>query len=197
MLATLQPATSMPLLPADLSATIAEHFPRIHRAALVLTGNPWDADDLAQETFLILAREGARFAGRSQLGTWLYGILLNLDRRLRRRAGTNNTSCACCGMPIKRLRVPRRPPKPPWRSPSGATVCGAMSRGCPTVSARCSSCGSVKRCRTTRSPKLWNVRSALSSRACSMGWPHSGNCLDQEGEAAKNIPRFPQEDAHR
>ena len=66
------------------------YFARIHRAALVLTGNPWDADDLAQETFLILARRGADFQGRSSLYTWLYGILLNLDRRERRRAGMNN-----------------------------------------------------------------------------------------------------------
>lgn len=64
-----------------------EHFARIHRAALVLTGNPWDADDLAQETFLVLARQEHRFEGRSSIFTWLYGILLNLDRRERRRHG--------------------------------------------------------------------------------------------------------------
>jgi RNA polymerase sigma-70 factor (ECF subfamily) len=66
------------------------YFARIHRAALVLTGNPWDADDLAQETFLILARRGHEFQGRSSLYTWLYGILLNLERRERRRSGMNN-----------------------------------------------------------------------------------------------------------
>ena len=64
-----------------------EHFARIHRAALVLCGNPWDADDLAQETFLILARQGGDFQGRSSVYTWLYGILLNLERRERRRHG--------------------------------------------------------------------------------------------------------------
>jgi RNA polymerase sigma-70 factor, ECF subfamily len=80
----------------DLQAIIDEHFPRIHRAALAMTGNPWDADDLAQETFLVLARQadpqqsGAKFAGRSQLSTWLYGILLNLDRRVKRRHGMNH-----------------------------------------------------------------------------------------------------------
>ena len=75
----------------DLQTIINEHFTRIHRAALVMAGNPWDADDLAQETFLVLARQiqgdgsGLTFAGRSQLSTWLYGILLNLERRSRRR----------------------------------------------------------------------------------------------------------------
>ncbi|MCA9268892.1 MAG: RNA polymerase sigma factor [Planctomycetales bacterium] len=71
----------------DLQEAIGAHFARIHRAALVLTGNPWDADDLAQETFLVLARQSAKFEGRSSLYTWLYGILLNLERRERRRHG--------------------------------------------------------------------------------------------------------------
>jgi RNA polymerase sigma-70 factor (ECF subfamily) len=71
----------------DIEATAQEHFARIHRAALVLCGNPWDADDLAQETFLVLARQGSAFQGRSSVSTWLYGILLNLERRERRRRG--------------------------------------------------------------------------------------------------------------
>ena len=73
--------------PVDVDNASRQFFARIHRAALVLSGNPWDADDLAQETFLVLAREGSGFAGRSSLYTWLYGILLNLDRRQRRRHG--------------------------------------------------------------------------------------------------------------
>jgi RNA polymerase sigma-70 factor (ECF subfamily) len=71
----------------DVDEAIRQYFPRIHRAALVLCGNPWDADDLAQETFLVMARQSDRFEGRSSLYTWLYGILLNLDRRERRRFG--------------------------------------------------------------------------------------------------------------
>lgn len=71
----------------SVDEAIREHFPRIHRAALVLSGNPWDADDLAQETFLVMAKQKDRFEGRSSLYTWLYGILLNLDRRERRRYG--------------------------------------------------------------------------------------------------------------
>ncbi len=73
--------------PADVDQISRQYFARIHRAALILTGNPWDADDLAQETFLIFARGVDRFAGRSAIYTWLYGILLNLERRERRRVG--------------------------------------------------------------------------------------------------------------
>jgi len=72
----------------DVKLATEEHFARIRRAALVLMGNPWDADDLAQETFLMFARRFDRFEGRSSLYTWLYGILLNLVRRERRRRGT-------------------------------------------------------------------------------------------------------------
>jgi len=73
--------------PINIDEATHEHFARIHRAALVFSGNPWDADDLAQETFLILARQSGRFEGRSSVYTWLYGVLLNLDRRQRRHYG--------------------------------------------------------------------------------------------------------------
>jgi len=77
--------------PTDIRTVIETYFPRIHRAALVMCGNPWDADDLAQETFLVIARQLDQFAGRSTLYTWLYGILLNLERRERRRRGMHRT----------------------------------------------------------------------------------------------------------
>lgn len=72
----------------DVRQITDEYFARIHRAALVMTGNPWDADDLAQETFMVLAGQFDRYQGRSSIYTWLYGILLNLERRKRRREGT-------------------------------------------------------------------------------------------------------------
>ena len=60
-----------------------DHFARIQRAALVLCGNPWDADDMAQETFLVLSKQPQAFQGRSSVYTWLYGVLLNLELCLR------------------------------------------------------------------------------------------------------------------
>ncbi len=76
-----------PALAADARQASELYFSRIHRAALILTGNPWDADDLAQETFLVMSTRAAQFEGRSSLYTWLYGILLNLERRERRKRG--------------------------------------------------------------------------------------------------------------
>lgn len=67
----------------------AEHGERVRRAALMLTGNVWDADDLVQETFVTVVDSAKPFEGRSAVYTWLYGILLNLDRHRRRRLGTH------------------------------------------------------------------------------------------------------------
>ena len=71
----------------NVEQATSEHFARIHRAALVLSGNIWDADDLAQETFLVLSRNHEKFRGQSNLYTWLYGVLLNLDRKRREKRG--------------------------------------------------------------------------------------------------------------
>jgi RNA polymerase sigma-70 factor (ECF subfamily) len=65
----------------DLESLVERHYDRIHRAALVMTGNVWEADDLAQETFLQAIRSLRRFSGRSRLETWLYAILVNQHRR--------------------------------------------------------------------------------------------------------------------
>ncbi|PQO30180.1 RNA polymerase sigma factor [Blastopirellula marina] len=69
----------------DVENLTSLYFDRIHRAALLMCGNAWDADDLAQEVFLIVANDPTKFEGRSSPYTYLYGILLNLERRLRRK----------------------------------------------------------------------------------------------------------------
>ncbi len=71
---------------------VEQNYSRVLRTAFVLTGNAWEAEDLAQETFLQALRARKRFAERSQASTWLHAILLNLyrkglraDRRRKRR----------------------------------------------------------------------------------------------------------------
>jgi RNA polymerase sigma-70 factor (ECF subfamily) len=71
-------------VPLDIDEAVRTHYGRIHRAALVLTGNPWDADDLAQETFVEALRSAHRFAGTARAYTWLYAILLRCARQRRR-----------------------------------------------------------------------------------------------------------------
>jgi RNA polymerase sigma-70 factor, ECF subfamily len=58
---------------AELEALIEDCYPRIRRAALVLTGRDSDADDLAQETILQALRSVKRFQGKRLLriaGRW-------------------------------------------------------------------------------------------------------------------------------
>ncbi len=65
-------------------AWIRGHYPRIHRAAWLMTGDAWEAEDLAQETFVVALDRWKSFEGRSSDATWLYGILIRLHQRRSR-----------------------------------------------------------------------------------------------------------------
>lgn len=62
--------------------------PALHRFALGMTGSPATADDVVQETFMILMREGGRYdADRGAVGSYLRGIARHLvHRRVRRES---------------------------------------------------------------------------------------------------------------
>lgn len=70
-----------------LEELIEKYYPRIRRAALLMSGRPYEADDLAQETFLQALQGWDRFAGNSRVETWLYSILLRVHSKRRRSAG--------------------------------------------------------------------------------------------------------------
>ncbi len=60
--------------------------PRIYRLALKLVGDPVEAEEVLQETFISACQHVQRFEGRSSLATWLYRIATNASlMRLRRR----------------------------------------------------------------------------------------------------------------
>lgn len=80
------PRNHAPVQLTELQTLVDETYPRVFRAALVMTGNRWDAEDLAQETFLQAMRSWRRFGGHSSRETWLYAILLNLHRKRLRSA---------------------------------------------------------------------------------------------------------------
>lgn len=63
-----------------------EHFEFVYRRAARLGGPGIDAEDAAQEVFLIVARKLETFDHSSRVTTWLYGITLNVVRGMRRRA---------------------------------------------------------------------------------------------------------------
>jgi RNA polymerase sigma-70 factor (ECF subfamily) len=54
-----------------------EHMPALYTAALRMTRNPSDAEDLVQETYLKAYRAFGGFAEGTNLKAWLYKILTN------------------------------------------------------------------------------------------------------------------------
>jgi RNA polymerase sigma-70 factor (ECF subfamily) len=65
------------------------HGARMKSVAANLLGNPADAEDAVQETFLKVYRGAAAFRGTARLSTWIYRVLVNacydMMRRKRRR----------------------------------------------------------------------------------------------------------------
>lgn len=66
--------------PEDLQQLIDDHYQCIRRAALGMCGDPWEADEIAQETFLVAMKAAKDFRGDSSASTWLYGICVNVRR---------------------------------------------------------------------------------------------------------------------
>ncbi|HXV87295.1 MAG TPA: RNA polymerase sigma factor [Gemmatimonadales bacterium] len=69
-----------------LEALLRECYSRIHRWALVRTGDPDDADDVTQSVLVVLHRRLHQWTGRSRFTTWLYRVTMNAAGSWRRRA---------------------------------------------------------------------------------------------------------------
>ena len=64
----------------------------IYRLGLKMTGNPQDAEDVLQETFIKAYNHIENFEGRSKISTWLYRIAVNEALMLLRKRKNNLTS---------------------------------------------------------------------------------------------------------
>jgi RNA polymerase sigma-70 factor (ECF subfamily) len=62
---------------ADFAAQAMEHMPGLFTAAMRMTRNSADAEDLVQETYLKAYRAFASFQAGTNLRAWLYRILTN------------------------------------------------------------------------------------------------------------------------
>jgi RNA polymerase sigma-70 factor, ECF subfamily len=63
--------------PATFADQAMEHMPSLYTAALRMTRNPADAEDLVQETYLKAYRGFGGFQEGTNLKAWLYRILTN------------------------------------------------------------------------------------------------------------------------
>jgi RNA polymerase sigma-70 factor (ECF subfamily) len=70
--------------PEAFEAIVDLHGDRLFRSAVLLGGSEQVAEDLVQETFLRAFRAASTFRGQSAVFTWLYGILLNVNRKRSR-----------------------------------------------------------------------------------------------------------------
>jgi RNA polymerase sigma-70 factor, ECF subfamily len=75
-----------PAEPLALEDVYRDHFDFVYRQAARLGGPGIDAEDAAQEVFLVVGRKLGTFDATSLITTWLYGITLNVVRSMRRRA---------------------------------------------------------------------------------------------------------------
>lgn len=62
---------------AEFARMVEENSSLIYRLALKMLGDPQDAEDILQETFIKAFRHLPEFDGRSSLSTWLYRIATN------------------------------------------------------------------------------------------------------------------------
>ena len=66
--------------PGALELLISRHYMPVYRVAYRYCGIKEDAEDIAQEVFIKLARSMSEFKGESSFTTWLYRIAVNAAR---------------------------------------------------------------------------------------------------------------------
>ena len=71
-----------------------EHYPRVRRQIYGITRDASSADDLAQDTFVRVFKNKEKFAGRAEIGTWIYRIARNIaiDYTRKRKFTLEETS---------------------------------------------------------------------------------------------------------
>jgi RNA polymerase sigma-70 factor (ECF subfamily) len=79
--------------PAAVQAMVARKLPRILALAARMLGDPVEAEDVAQETFVRIWRHASGWRqGHARFDTWIHRVALNLcyDRLRRRREWTTD-----------------------------------------------------------------------------------------------------------
>jgi RNA polymerase sigma-70 factor (ECF subfamily) len=78
--------------PSTLDAVVQEHARPLYNISRALGFNDYEAEDLVQDAFKIFLQTLDRFEGRSQVRTWLIGILYRKARERRREQAREQKS---------------------------------------------------------------------------------------------------------
>jgi RNA polymerase sigma-70 factor (ECF subfamily) len=93
---------------------------RLYNVALKFTGNPEEAADLTQDTFVRAFRAWPRFRKEAGAYTWLYRILVNLNKdRIARDARKRDREAYVGGEGGEWERIPYQGPSPDDSARSG------------------------------------------------------------------------------
>ncbi|WP_214364326.1 RNA polymerase sigma factor SigE [Pseudonocardia sp. H11422] len=104
---TVLPGEGAEWTPPSWDEVVREHGDRVYRLAYRLTGNPHDAEDLTQETFIRVFRSLASYKPGTFEG-WLHRITTNLFLDLVRRRARVRME----GLPDDTDRIPGGGPEP-------------------------------------------------------------------------------------
>ncbi|MFR9801772.1 RNA polymerase sigma factor SigE [Pseudonocardia sp. RS010] len=102
-----QPGEGADWTPPSWDEVVREHADRVYRLAYRLTGNPHDAEDLTQETFIRVFRSLANYRPGTFEG-WLHRITTNLFLDMVRRRARLRME----GLPEDTDRLPGGGPEP-------------------------------------------------------------------------------------
>ena len=118
------------------------HGPIVLRLCRSVLGDPHDAEDAFQATFLVLARRAVSIRRKDSVASWLFGV----SRRVACTPGSAHCVVApASGLsPNERPRVTRRP----YRTMSGRTS-SRRSTGCLIGSAQSLCSATLRACHTT------------------------------------------------
>jgi RNA polymerase sigma-70 factor (ECF subfamily) len=74
---------------AEYRILMQRHLPAVLRMTLRVTGNPEDAEEAAQEAFLLAYNKLPSFREQAAFGTWVYRIAMNCSLNLVKRRARN------------------------------------------------------------------------------------------------------------